>query len=224
VSVSHSSAATKIAVFGYEVSHLPGRLRCRSLRGRFLCQHQAVGGMGAFHRSSSPLTFHFSRAYSRIVSASQSGLRRPLPGLAAPGFCPPWSPCIEQVQVEIAFGVADSFHAFQIASTTKTDSAGTVFCSGRVQKIVAPIHRRAECLLTLRQVAAPPVNNCKRLASRVSREAGEELSRGGGPVRWQEAGHPGACANFGNGGGVIVVSSNPAGGPRRVEMNNATAG
>jgi len=117
MSVSHSSAARKLRGSATKCP-LPAGCVPDLLRGRFLCQHQAVGGMGAFHRSLLTADFNFSRAYSRIVSSIAKRASPPVAGTCSTRLLSTMEPkAIEQVQVEIAFGVADSFHAFQIAST-----------------------------------------------------------------------------------------------------------
>ena len=54
---------------------------------------------------------------------------------------------------QIAWGVADRFHAFQIASAHEHGQAAEKLLLGGAQQIVAPIHGGAQCLLALRQVS-----------------------------------------------------------------------
>ena len=60
---------------------------------------------------------------------------------------------VEQIQIEIALGVANGFHAFQSASAHEHRQSSEKLLLGGTQQVVAPIHGGAQRLLPLRQVA-----------------------------------------------------------------------
>ena len=112
---------------------------------------------------------------------------------------------VEQVQIEIAPGVANRFDALQIAAANEDRETPEEFLLGGIQQLVAPIHGCTERLLALREVARP---------------AGQQLQPAGEPGQqgsWRKNLYPGGGefdgqgqsieprANFGDGCGVFTV-------------------
>ena len=92
---------------------------CAALLGNLLfCQHQAIGGMGTPRQGLllARLQF-FPRVLSNRFQHHEPRFTVRLLHLLQQAFVHHGCGTVEQVQIEIAFGVADSFHALQRASS-----------------------------------------------------------------------------------------------------------
>ena len=110
-------SGAKIVVFEREASQPFRTFPAARLGSLLFCQHQAVGGMGAPCRGLFPACLQF------FQSVLANRLEHPEPrfsirlfDLLHQAFVHHGRHTIEQVQIEVTFGVAHGFHAFQIAS------------------------------------------------------------------------------------------------------------
>ena len=104
-------------MFEREASYPFCPLRAARIRSLFFCQHQAVGRMTAFRRGPLPARLQFFQSVlANGFQHHEPRLTLRLFDLLRQALVHHGCHTVEQVQIEITFGVAHSFHAFQSAS------------------------------------------------------------------------------------------------------------